>query len=171
RVLFRSRGPVVRGHPAAAARGRRVTARDARRLGVAHPLRYRRLPRLVADGDPGGRPLRRRGAAGVRGHRRRGCAARRDGESADARRCRAEGRTLATAIDEAWGRAVPAPVGSLAIRTARVRLPAPSLSLRNCTRPWVPRALTVPLGRGLPRETELIAGALGATAWVTIPGE
>src|SRR5207245_2817229 len=83
----------------------------------------------------------------------------------------AEGRTLATAVEEAWGRAVPAPVGSLAIRTARVRLPAPSLSLRNCTRPWVPRALTVPLGRGLPRETELIAGALGATAWVTIPGE
>jgi len=83
----------------------------------------------------------------------------------------AEGRTLATAVEEAWGRAVPAPVGSLAIRTARVQLPAPSLSLRNCTRPWVPRALTVPLGRGLPRETELIAGALGATAWVTIPGE
>src|SRR2546428_263222 len=34
----------------------------------------------------------------------------------------AEGRTLATAVEETWARAIPAPVGSLAIRTARVRL-------------------------------------------------
>src|SRR5438034_8691564 len=63
------------------------------------------------------------------------------------------------------------PVSTLTMRTARVRLPAPTLSLRNCTRPWIPRALTLPLGRTLPRETELIAGALGGAAWVTIPGE
>src|SRR5437870_9545163 len=83
----------------------------------------------------------------------------------------ADARTLATAVEEAWARATPELVSTLTTRTARVRLPAPTLSLRNCTRPWMPRALTLPLGRTLPRETELTAGALGGTAWVTIPGE
>src|SRR5207249_4407843 len=78
---------------------------------------------------------------------------------------------LGTAVEEAWARAAPELVSTLTTRTARVRLPAPTLSLRNCTRPWMPRALTLPLGRTLPRETELTAGALGGTAWVTIPGE
>src|SRR3989475_8865553 len=82
----------------------------------------------------------------------------------------ADARTLATAVEEAWARAAPELVSTLTTRTARVRLPAPTLSLRNCTRPWMPRALTLPLGRTLPRETELTAGALGGTAWVTIPG-
>ena len=83
----------------------------------------------------------------------------------------ADGRTLAAAVEEAWARATPEPLGALAIRTLRVQLPQPSVSLRNCTRRWVPRALTLPLGRALPRETELTAGKLGETAWVTIPGE
>jgi len=83
----------------------------------------------------------------------------------------ADARTLAAAVEETWARANPEPVSTLTMRTARVRLPAPTLSLRNCTRPWIPRALTLPLGRTLPRETELIAGALGGAAWVTIPGE
>jgi neutral ceramidase len=83
----------------------------------------------------------------------------------------ADGRTLAAAADEAWARATPEPLGALVIRTARVQLPPPAVSLRNCTRRWVPRTLTLPLGRALPRETELIAGTLGETAWVTIPGE
>src|SRR2546429_5985521 len=83
----------------------------------------------------------------------------------------ADGRTLAAAADEAWARATPEPLGALVIRPARVQLPPPAVSLRNCTRRWVPRTLTLPLGRALPRETELIAGTLGETAWVTIPGE
>jgi neutral/alkaline ceramidase-like enzyme len=83
----------------------------------------------------------------------------------------ADGRTLAAAAEEAWAQATPESVGALVIRTARVPLPPPSVSLRNCIRRWVPRALTLPLGRLLPRDTELVAGTLGGTAWVTIPGE
>jgi len=45
------------------------------------------------------------------------------------------------------------------------------VSLRNCAGRWVPRALTLSLARTLPREAELVAGALGGAAWVTVPGE
>src|SRR5437870_3883414 len=83
----------------------------------------------------------------------------------------ADARTLATAVEEAWARAAPELVSTLTTRTARVRLPAPTLSLRNCTRPWMPRALTLPLGRTLPRETELTAGALGIQGRVQFRSE
>ncbi|MBI4172944.1 MAG: hypothetical protein HY511_09280 [Actinobacteria bacterium] len=78
---------------------------------------------------------------------------------------------LVDAVEGAWRRTRPAPTGALAIRTARLELPAPHVSLRNCTGRWVPRALTLSLARTLPRETELVAGSLGGAAWVTVPGE
>jgi len=79
--------------------------------------------------------------------------------------------SLAEAVEGAWRRAAPAPAGALAVRTARLELPPPYVSLRNCTGRWVPRALTLSLARTLPREAELVAGALGGAAWVTVPGE
>ena len=79
--------------------------------------------------------------------------------------------SLAEAVEGAWRRAAPAQAGALAVRTARLELPSPYLSLRNCTGRWVPRALTLSLARALPREVELVAGALGGAAWVTVPGE
>jgi hypothetical protein len=83
----------------------------------------------------------------------------------------ADGSTLARAALDLSERATPAESGALAVRTARVGLPAPHVSLRNCVGRWVPRALTLPLGRAFPPDAELVAVALGDTAWVTIPGE
>ena len=80
-------------------------------------------------------------------------------------------RELAAAVREGWNavrRVAPAP---LFLATVGVALPSPSLAVRNCTAPWVPRWLTVPLGAALPRDTDLIAGRLGDVGWVTMPGE
>ncbi len=84
----------------------------------------------------------------------------------------ADGHALAAAVEDAWARARPASAAPLAIGTTRVELPAPYLSLRNCSARWVPRGLTLSLDRaGLPRQAELIGGAVGGAAWVTVPGE
>jgi neutral ceramidase len=78
---------------------------------------------------------------------------------------------LARAARAAWDRAGPRESPGLAIRRARVALPPPRLSVRNCAGRWVPASVAVPLGRALPPDAELTAVALGSTAWVTMPGE
>lgn len=84
---------------------------------------------------------------------------------------RAAARVLAAAVQDVWQRAPVRERAPLRIRTMRVALPPPALSLRNCVGPWVPRGLRVPLGAALPGDAELTAVALGDAAWVTIPGE
>ena len=59
----------------------------------------------------------------------------------------------------------------IAVRTTRVSLPAPFVSVRNCLGPWVPRGLTLPLGWAMPSDAELTAVALGDMVWVVFPGE
>jgi hypothetical protein len=83
------------------------------------------------------------------------------------------GRSLANAVRAAWANATPEPVGGtpLAVRATRVQLPSPAVSLQHCAARWIPSRLRVPLGSFLPRETELVAVALGRLAWVTMPGE
>jgi neutral ceramidase len=81
------------------------------------------------------------------------------------------GRELAAAVKSAWDAAEPALPAALELARARVALPAPYLSLHNCTASWVPRWLVAPLGRLLPGEAELVAARLGDVAWVTMPGE
>jgi hypothetical protein len=83
------------------------------------------------------------------------------------------GRALANAVRAAWANATPEPVGGtpLAVRATRVQLPSPAVSLQHCAARWIPSWLRVPLGSFLPRETELVAVALGRLAWVTMPGE
>jgi hypothetical protein len=81
------------------------------------------------------------------------------------------GRALAGTIRAAWASATPVSVTSLTARTARMRLPAPALSLRLCGATWLPAAVRLPLGSFLPEDTELVAVALGRVAWVTVPGE
>lgn len=81
------------------------------------------------------------------------------------------GRALAAAVMAAWSRAQPADGVSLALRTRRLGLPRPRLSLHNCAGRWIPRWLHLPLGSAFPADAELTAGALGDVAWVTIPGE
>jgi neutral/alkaline ceramidase-like enzyme len=81
------------------------------------------------------------------------------------------GRELAAAVRTGLGAAVPIAPSPFVVSTARVALPSPALSVRNCTTAWVPRWLRVPLGAALPAATDLTAGRLGDVAWVTIPGE
>jgi neutral ceramidase len=81
------------------------------------------------------------------------------------------GRELAAAVRGAWRAAARVRGAELVVRRSRVSLPSPRLAVRNCLGRWVPRFVTLPLGSALPADAELIAVALGDTAWVTIPGE
>ncbi len=83
----------------------------------------------------------------------------------------ADGRALANAVRAAWKAAEPIESTSLAVRTARIRLPAPALSLRHCAAGFLPEWARVPLGHFLPADTEVVAVSLGRVAWVTMPGE
>lgn len=84
---------------------------------------------------------------------------------------RAAARELAGAVRGAWSGITPARGASLRLGSTHLALPAPRLALRSCAGGFVPRWLGLPLDGVLPRDAELIAGALGNTAWVTIPGE
>jgi neutral ceramidase len=84
---------------------------------------------------------------------------------------RAAAASLAGAVRALARRIDPAPRARLVLERGALDLPAPHLSLRNCTGGWVPAAVTVPLGGLFPRRAELIAGVLGDVAWVTVPGE
>ena len=84
---------------------------------------------------------------------------------------RAAARELATAVRGAWRRISPERHASLSVGSTRVPLPAPRLAVRSCAGGIVPRWLVLPLDGLLPRDAELVAGALGDTAWVTMPGE
>jgi hypothetical protein len=81
------------------------------------------------------------------------------------------GGLLAAAVRQAWDGITAVDVGPLTVRRAKVELDPPSLGLRSCLGRWLPSALRLPVGRFLPRETELIGGVLGRAAWVTVPGE
>ncbi len=83
----------------------------------------------------------------------------------------AAGQALAAGARAAWATARPEPSARLEVVTERVMLPLPSASLRNCVADWIPSNVSVGLARSLPSESEVIALAVGATAWVTIPGE
>ena len=81
------------------------------------------------------------------------------------------GRELAAAVLSGWAAARSVLTDPPVIGTARVPLPTPFLSVRNCTSRWVPGWLTLPLRFALPADAELIGGRLGDVAWVTVPGE
>jgi hypothetical protein len=71
----------------------------------------------------------------------------------------------------AWAKARPAAARPLDVVRERVALPSPAVSLRNCVARWIPPAVMLGLADAMPARAELIAVALGDTAWVTIPGE
>ena len=81
------------------------------------------------------------------------------------------GLELAAAVRAALDEATLVATSPLMVTTARLALPSPTLSIRNCTASWVPRWMTLPLGGALPVTTELVAVRLGDVGWVTIPGE
>jgi hypothetical protein len=92
---------------------------------------------------------------------------RRHGEAA----AQEDGGRLADAVRAAWAGATVAPGAPLAVRSTTVRLPSPTLSVRNCAGRWLPRSLRLPLESVLPAHATLTAATLGPAAWVTIPGE
>jgi Neutral/alkaline non-lysosomal ceramidase, N-terminal len=82
------------------------------------------------------------------------------------------GAALAEAALGSWGRIASAPAAGLDIARRRLELPPPRLSLRSCLGSWIPRGLVIGLDPALPRETEMLAVAVGSQlAAVTIPGE
>ncbi len=78
---------------------------------------------------------------------------------------------LAREVLTAWQQTPVERESSLSAVSERFRLPPPRLSLRNCLGRWVPGWLTVGVGWGFPSESEMVGVAVGASAWVTIPGE
>lgn len=83
----------------------------------------------------------------------------------------AVGDALAAAVRDGWARSDRPLGGEVTVRSTRVPLPSPHLSLRNCLGRWIPGPLALPLGRALPADAEMTAVAVGGSAWVTIPGE
>jgi hypothetical protein len=81
------------------------------------------------------------------------------------------GAELASVLREGWRQSQAVSAVPIAVRTVRVDLPPPSVSLRNCLGSWIPRELTMPLGWALPSDAELTGVALGDTVWVVFPGE
>jgi hypothetical protein len=81
------------------------------------------------------------------------------------------GAELAAVLREGWSQSEEIDAVPISVRAARVALPAPFLSVRNCLGSWVPRAVTLPLGWVLPSDAELLAIAAGDLVWVTFPGE
>jgi neutral ceramidase len=81
------------------------------------------------------------------------------------------GAELATVVRDGWRQSREPEEAPITIRAIRVALPAPALSLQNCLGRLLPRVATLPLGWAMPMDAELIAVALGDTAWVVVPGE
>jgi hypothetical protein len=86
-------------------------------------------------------------------------------------RLEAVAETLGRAARTIWDRVKPTRRGPLLLKSARVSLGKPHLSVQNCLGRWMPRWVRLPLDSVLPREAELVAGVLGDAAWITVPGE
>ncbi len=107
------------------------------------------VPALFVNGAAGDVSPRRRGWAGVS----------------------QAGTALAAGALAVWQHIAPEPQPRLAVVVQSATLSAPALSVRNCLGGWVPPAMRVSLGSMIGASGELIALAVGRTAWVTIPGE
>jgi len=81
------------------------------------------------------------------------------------------GGALAREVLAVWSRVTPEADSGLSVLVEPLELPAPRLALRSCLGRWVPRSVTLGLGWALPEQSELIGVAVGAHAWVTVPGE
>ncbi len=78
---------------------------------------------------------------------------------------------LAREVLATWRRTPVERESALRAVSDLVHLPPPRLSLRNCLGRWIPSGLTVGMGWGFPSEVEMVGVAVGASAWVTVPGE
>ena len=78
---------------------------------------------------------------------------------------------LSREILATWHRIPLEHTAQIRVLSERLSLPPPRLSLRNCLGRWVPSRLTVGMGWAFSIESEMVAVAVGDSAWVTIPGE
>lgn len=78
---------------------------------------------------------------------------------------------LAREVLATWRRTPVERESALHAVSDRLHLPPPRLSLRNCLGRWLPSGLTIGVGWGFPSEAEMVGVAVGASAWVTVPGE
>lgn len=78
---------------------------------------------------------------------------------------------LAREVIATWRRTPVERESALRAVSDLLHLPPPRLSLRNCLGRWIPSGLTVRMGWGFPSEAEMVGVAVGASAWVTVPGE
>lgn len=81
------------------------------------------------------------------------------------------GSTLAGSALATWGALPPGRDEALGAAESRVSLPAPGVSVRNCTGRWMPGLVRIGLGGALPSSAGITAVRIGDTAWVTVPGE
>lgn len=81
------------------------------------------------------------------------------------------GAALAAAALGAWRGLSPGRDEELGAAEARVSLPAPAVSVRNCVGRFIPRAARIGLASALPSAAALTAVRIGRTVWVTVPGE
>jgi hypothetical protein len=84
---------------------------------------------------------------------------------------RESGSELAHAVQRVWERIPLEPRAGLGVLSEPIPLPPPRLSVRNCVGRWVPAWIHVGLGWAFPRSTEMVGIAIGASAWITVPGE
>jgi len=81
------------------------------------------------------------------------------------------GKLLSAAVLALWPR-VPADSDQRLVTGAEsAALPTPGLELRNCLGRWIPRGTRLGLRSALPVTADIVAVAVGGTAWVAIPGE
>lgn len=81
------------------------------------------------------------------------------------------GEALAREVLAVWSRVTPEAGATLSALVEPLKLPVPRLALRSCLGRWVPRSVSPGLGWALPEESQLVGVVVGATAWLTIPGE
>jgi hypothetical protein len=83
---------------------------------------------------------------------------------------KAAGDALALGAMRAWAAAGNGS-DDLEIARSPVALPEPTAALRNCARGWAPAWMILGLSGAVRSSSEIVAVAIGRTAWVTIPGE
>ena len=81
------------------------------------------------------------------------------------------GAALSAGAIDGWGRIAAGSDGPLAAVEGRVALSEPRVLARNCLGRWLPRWMRFGLGSAMASSAEMVALAVGRSAWVTIPGE
>jgi neutral ceramidase len=83
----------------------------------------------------------------------------------------AAGKILSGGVLALWPRIAPDADQRLGVTVETAALPSPALDLSNCLGRWIPRGTRLGLRSALPASADIVAAAVGRSAWVAIPGE